>query len=167
MENVYTLKKKKKMRVINYHQSLKLPTGAIKLRVNLPGFPWINQELSQGQAGLGGRGLAECHLPQEAWGTTVQPQIKEPCPGSQLLSHAALCTENTTRSHISPAFLLTMLWSSISKEPRQGVVFCRVGFFQSWFNCKCVFIFLSSFRRHSVMSLWIIFLRSLDPFSSR
>ena len=31
--------KKKNLRVINYHQSLKLPTGAIKLRVNRPGFP--------------------------------------------------------------------------------------------------------------------------------
>lgn len=52
---LYIKKKKKQLRVINYHQSLKLPTGAIKLRVNLPGFPWINQELSQGQAGLGRR----------------------------------------------------------------------------------------------------------------
>lgn len=30
-----------------------LLTGAIKLRVNLPGFPWINQELSQRLAGQG------------------------------------------------------------------------------------------------------------------
>lgn len=37
---------------MNY-QDPQLPTGAMKLRVNSPGFPWINQELSQGQAGEG------------------------------------------------------------------------------------------------------------------
>lgn len=65
---LYIKKKKKQLRVINYHKTLKLPTVAIKLRVNLAGSPWINQELSQGPGWGRGRGLAELHLPQEAGG---------------------------------------------------------------------------------------------------
>lgn len=77
---LYT-KKKKKMRVINYHQSLKLPTGAIKLRVNLPGFPWINQELSQGQAGLGGAGIGRVPPPPRGMGHNSAATNKGALPG--------------------------------------------------------------------------------------
>lgn len=56
-----------------------LPTGAIELRVNPWGLPWISQELSQGQASWErGRGRTEPDLPRGACRTPGQPTAAWP-----------------------------------------------------------------------------------------
>lgn len=111
-----------------------LPTGAIKSRVNLPGFPWINQELSQGLTGQGEgigrappppRGLQ--HRSAARWGmpTERKQAITQITELSRLLPQAQ---KAQPCSHISrvPAYHAQ---SSISKEWTQWVVFYKVGFF--------------------------------------
>ena len=150
LENISTVKKKKtegdKLPAIP-----QLPTRAIKLRVNLPGLPWINQELSQGQAGQGEGGgggdwqssTSPKRLTAQQWSPLWRGHWenadlytnKEALTGlPRLLLQAALGTENTSWSHISPGFLPSMPGflpsmhrSSIFKEPREGVVFYRLG----------------------------------------
>lgn len=94
-----------------------LPTGAIQLRVNRPGFPWINQELSQGQAGEG-----------EGIGRTQPP------PGGSQHNRAAHCGVSTEKANpfsekspgtgsmalarSSSGFLLIRCQSSIVCEPK-------------------------------------------------